>query len=142
MLINHLQPIVLLILLKIYSREKFEKNKTVLFLLITTYLLFIIPYSYKFKTTCTLKNEHNHLYWKWNDLENNELIYFIFLLCILSFGFIFPNKKIGIAFSIFSLLSYLISHVIYANQAIVGSMWCFFAAFGPIIFYIFKNFFK
>jgi hypothetical protein len=139
MLLNHLQPLVLLLLIYFYSRDNFNKYKSILLLLISIYLILIIIYSYKFKNECTIKNQNNNLYWKWNDMDNKFIVYLVFLICLISFGFVFPNKNIGIAFSVYTLLTYLVSFFIYYNTKVIGSMWCFFAVFAPMLFYIFKN---
>lgn len=138
MLINHLQPIVLLLTLYIYSPAKFNQYKFILLLLISIYSVIIVDYSRKFKNECTIKDENNNLNWKWNHMDNKILVYLVFLLCLVSFGFIFPNKNTGMIFSVFSLVSYIVSYFIYKDKNVVGSMWCFFSSFAPILFYMLK----
>lgn len=136
MILNHLQPVVLFILLCIYNKP-YKK----LFFIILIYLIFIIPYSLKFKNTCTMKDKNHHLNWEWNSMKYNKLVYAVFLFCLVSLGFFFPNKTYGKSFSLFTLLSYIISYCIYTKTNVVGSMWCFFTAFGPLfyLFYFHKN---
>ena len=134
MLLNHLQPIILFILIYIYSKEKFEKNKKLLLTLITIYIIVITFYSLKFKNECTMKDNKEHLNWEWNNKENKEIVYFIFLICIVSFGFFLPNN--GKSFSLAIMLSYLISYFIYHDKNIVGSMWCFISVFAPLLYYL------
>ena len=128
MILNHLQPVILCILL-FYFKEKF--NKKILLLLII-YLIVIIPYSLKFKNECTMK-ENTHLNWEWNHMDNAEITYAVFLITLIIFGLFIPN--IGKSFSLITLISYFFSYFIYKGT--VGSMWCFFSAFIPIIYYIY-----
>ena len=132
MILNHLQPVILCILLFIYSKEKFNKNKKLILTLITVYIVFIIPYSLKFKNQCTMKDTNNHLDWKWNHMDNGIIVYFLFLLCLVVFGYI-----LGKSFSLFALLSYSISYFIYSQEHITGSIWCMFSAFGPLLYFLF-----
>ena len=127
MLLNHLQPVVLFILKNIYLKtSKFE-----VFVLVV-YLLFIIPYSLQFikDKKCTEKNKNNHLLWKWNGLNNAEITYIVFLFTLVILGTF--NKS----FSLIIFLSFFTSYFIYNNETVVGNMWCFFAVFAPLFFYI------
>jgi len=134
MVLNHLQPVVLCILLILYNKP----DKKIFFILFV-YLLVIIPYSLKFKNTCTMKDEDQHLKWEWNRMKYNNLVYALFLCCLVLLGFFFPNKFYGKSFILFTLVSYCISFYIYRNTNVVGSMWCFFAAFGPLIYFLHFN---
>jgi hypothetical protein len=134
MILNHLQPIILFILLYIYS-SKFD-NK--LFLVILVYLIIIIPYSLQLnESSCTLKNKSNHLNWEWNYMDYYYIVYTYFVICLMIFGFFFENKVYGNLFILFTLLSYSASFFIYDKTKVVGSMWCFFSVFAPLLFYIF-----
>jgi len=133
MILNHLQPVVLYILLYIFNEKIRENNALKILLLI--YILVIIPYSLQFKFECTLK-QNEHLYWKWNGKKYNFETYTIFLFCLVVFGFFFPNLKVGISFSIIAFVGYILSYFIYGNSGTVGSMWCFISAFAPIIYYL------
>ncbi len=46
-----------------------------------------------------------------------------------------PDKKSGIILSGISLISYLISYFIYKSQKVIGSLWCLFASFTPVLWY-------
>lgn len=140
MILNHLQPIILCLLLFIYSKSKFNENKKLILTLITIYIVFIIPYSLKFKNQCTMKNDNNNLNWEWNHMVNGQIVYSLFLLCLVVFGYFLPN--LGKSFSLFALLSYGISYFIYSQQHIVGQIWCMFSAFGPLLYFLFYTFLK
>jgi hypothetical protein len=140
MILNHLQPVILFILLVVFSKEKFNKHKESLILLIVIYISVIVKYSLQFEKECILKDtKTNHLHYQWNSMEYNTIAYTLFLLCFIVFGLFFPNKQIGISFSILSIISYIISSFIYTNTPVVGSMWCFFASFAPMFFYILRK---
>ena len=134
MILNHLQPIVLALLIYLFNNDV---NLNHLLPLVIVYSLVITHYSLKFKKgeeACTMKNKYSHLNWKWNDLDNKTEVYILFLITLFLLGFFFPNKKIGVTFSIFAVLSFVISYFIYNHKGSVGSMWCFFTAFAPYIF--------
>jgi hypothetical protein len=135
MILNHLQPIVLFLLLLIYNRNKIDSKIT---LLILVYTICITLYSLQLKNECTLKNNNGNLIWEWNKQKYSGVIYLLFLTCFIVSGLYFPNIKYGIAFSIYSLLSYILSSYIYFGTHVIGSMWCFFAVFSTYIFYILK----
>ena len=127
MLLNHLQPIILFILKNVYLKT----SKVEVFVLIV-YLMTIIPYSLQFikDKKCTEKSKTNHLLWKWNGLDYAEIVYIIFLITLVILSSF--NKS----FSLIIFLSFFLSYFIYHNETVVGNMWCFFAVFAPLFFYI------
>ncbi len=50
-----------------------------------------------------------------------------------------PDKKSGTILSVISLVSFLISFFIYKEQRVVGSLWCLFASFTPVLWYGYKK---
>jgi len=129
MIINHLQPIVLFALVHFYLKPKNEN-----YLLLVLYVTLITFYSMQFNKECTLKDEQGHLNWKWNSLHYN-CVYLLFLGCLVIFGLNLPQY--GKIFSVFSVVGYFASYFIYKDTNVIGSMWCFFAAFAPLLFLIF-----
>jgi hypothetical protein len=127
MLLNHLQPVVLFILKNIYLKT----SKVDVFVLIV-YLMVIIPYSLQFikNKKCTEKSKNKHLLWKWNGLNDAEITYIIFLFTLVILGNF--NKL----FSLIIFLSFFTSYFIYNTESVTGNMWCFFAVFAPLFFYI------
>jgi hypothetical protein len=139
MWLNHLQPIILGILVLI-----FNKNLAYFYGIIgvlVVYLCIIIPYSLQFWKTniiqCTLKNvKTKHLLWNWNGLNYSTIVYLLFLftmVCLFIYGL--PNKILGIISAIVAVFTFGSSKIIYP-QKFVGAMWCFYTAFIPIIYYI------
>ncbi len=142
MILNHLQPVVLAILILVLNKDldKNIKNKIVSFTAV--YIVVITFYSFQFfnNTKCTIKNIHNHLGWEWNGMEYRVFVYLLFLFTMF---YLFlkgtPNKKYGKILAGITLISYPISYFIYKDQQVIGSMWCLFASFMPIIWFFLRK---
>jgi hypothetical protein len=139
MWLNHLQPIVLGILVLIFNKNLVYFYRIIGVLI--AYLCIIIPYSLQFGEKniikCTLKNvKTKHLLWTWNGLNYSITVYIFFLF---SFVYLFlyglPNKILGVICAIIAVFTFGTSLIIYP-QNFVGAMWCFYTAFIPIIYYI------
>lgn len=138
MWLNHLQPIVLGLLVIIF-------NPTIPYFIISIiillYLCVIIPYSLQYKDIgkleCTIKNlKTDHLKWVWNYLHHHGLVYALFLLAFVLISLYgLPNKELGIYAAIVAVLTFFSSAFIYKNH--VGSMWCFYTVFIPILYYLY-----
>lgn len=142
MLLNHLQPIVLSILILLLNHDLSTLTKQIIILSTIIYAIVITAYSLQFKSDdgCTIKNEYNHLEWDWNKMKNRTIVYMLFLfMLILLFYIGTPDKKSGIILSVISLISYLISFFIYRKERVVGSLWCLFASFTPVLWYGYKK---
>ena len=142
MVLNHLQPIVLSILILLLNKNLSVTTKKIIILSTIIYAIVITIYSYQFalEDECTIKNEHKHLEWKWNGMKYRASVYILFLFMLIMLFYIgTPDKKSGIILSGLSLISYLISYFIYKDQKVVGSLWCLFASFTPIIWYTFNK---
>ena len=148
MIVNHLQPVVLYLLVKAYG-----KTNKVMDLLLVIYLIVISGYSKDYlmgdnysnstnSSYCTIKDSHTHLNWEWNHQTNAEIVYAIFLICLVVFGMGIPTKLYSMVFVVIALLSYTISSFIYSKTNSVGSMWCFFSAFAPFLFILIRYSFK
>jgi len=91
-ILNHLQPIVLGLLILYYNTQLSYQDKLMILCILCIYLCVIIPYSWQYviKTQCTLKNKDNHLDWKWNWQKYNILVYgvFVITLTLLYFRFV------------------------------------------------------
>ena len=145
MWLNHLQPVVLGLLVIIFNNNK----PTIYYisLIIIIYLCGIIPYSLQYKDIgnlqCTIRNlKSQHLSWKWNDLKYSKIIYTLFfcIALILIFYFGLPNKTLKIYTIIITIITYISSSIIYRNN--VGSLWCFYTVFIPIIYYLYCKIFN
>jgi hypothetical protein len=151
MWLNHLQPVVLGLLVIIFNNNNNNNNNKNLilyiFIIIFIYLCVIIPYSLQYKDIgklqCTIKNPiTNHLDWNWNNLKYNNFVYTIFfcLALILIFYIGLPNKKLKIYAGIVIFVTYISSVIIYNNN--IGALWCFYTVFIPIIYYLYCKIFN
>jgi hypothetical protein len=141
LLINHLQPIILVACIFLFNKENVSPK---MIWLLVFYTVVISLYSFKFlkSGSCTMKSNtsgNSHLIWKWNILDHADIIYAIFLISLMLIGIWgFPTKSSGILFALLCFFSFMFSRFIYGKQNVVGAMWCFFAAFIPI-FYLVKH---
>ena len=141
MILNHLQPIVLGIIIFILNKK--IRNKFLFYLSLFVYLLVIIPYSIQFilkpELQCTLKANSTHLKWYWNSLNYGALVYTIFLFTFCTLTIVgFDNIKTGIFMAFFGVLSFLLSLYFYKSRH-VGALWCYFVVFFPIMYYLFRT---
>jgi hypothetical protein len=87
-----------------------------------------------FPNECTKVTEISspHLYWKWNDYDIISFVYYtLFLLSIVILSI--NGLEHGYHLAIISILSYIISFLIYNKNKSIGAMWCFISAFVPYI---------
>ena len=135
-ILNHLQPIMLgMIILCINTELSYQDVKTILWILLI-YLCVMVPYTWQCvaKTQCTLKNNNNHMDWKWNHMDYGLLVYLVFLItCFLLFYWFVPVY--GMFFAFVTLYTFILSAIFYNNE--IGNMWCFFTIFLPILYYFF-----
>ena len=140
MVLNHLQPIVLGLLILYFNKNVSTK---IMYIIMFLYLCIIIPYSIQFlnnkKLECTIKTSKNHhLIWIWNNMFFAYKIYLIFLLtlCFLIY-FGFPNRYKFIAILV-TLISFGTSQFFYYKEGVMGSLWCFYILFITYIYYIYN----
>jgi hypothetical protein len=141
MIFNHLQPIVLGLLIWYFTNKIGYYSKYILII----YILFVSSYSLNsyFKINHTLTKTikgKKIIYWEWNYFNGANFIYMLFLLClsILTLeNFEYPLNIILTCFSVFSLVYSFNKH----NS--VGRFWCSYASIFPffiiILIKIFPN---
>lgn len=136
MLLNNSQPIVLGMIILLFN----PKHQNIILSFMLLYLCVAIPYSIPFvtdkKLQCTLKGKENHLIWNWNLLKDNVIMYsiYLFVVCgMLIYGV--TNYKIGLLFAMIAIITFLSSLFIYTTKY-VGTIWCYYAVFLPIILYL------
>ena len=145
MVLNHLQPIILGIIILIFNKNIKKINKIGVIISMLIYAYFIIPGSIKYlnnpKYQCTIKGDKTnpHLVWKWNEMNNSTIVYVVFF-CVMCFLFLIglPTIKEGIVASLVAYITYSTSANIYPQNS-VGALWCFYVAFVPIIYYILRK---
>ena len=145
MILNHLQPIVLGIILLLVSNPT-NYQKYIIISIIFIYLLCAIPYSIMFlKNTnnqYTIKNKKTkHLTWKWNEEKYAISFYIVFLLSIvLLFIYGMPTIQQGIFLAFITIFLYLSTLLFYYSKHL-GSMWCFYSSLVPIVYYIIRYYY-
>jgi len=136
MILNHLQPVVLGIILLILNPTNQYINWIITIILL--YLCVIIPYSTQMINKdyqCTIKGD-KHLLWKWNLMNYNGLVYTIFLITMIVVSLLgFPEFKDGMYFSTVTFFTYITSLYLYPAD-VMGAMWCYYTAFIPILYFI------
>jgi hypothetical protein len=136
MIVNHLQPIILAIVLYIFN----GKLPNLSICIVILYTIVALHYTASLNTDYTLVKPvktksgkvKTSLYWQWNSSRNNYLVYTIFLitLSVLSFeNFNYPTNIILIFINIFS---FLLSNFYYKTGHI-GRMWCKISSGIPLI---------
>jgi len=135
-ILNHLQPIMLgIIILCVNTELSYQDIKTILLILLI-YLCVMVPYTWQciVKTQCTLKDNNNHMDWKWNHFDYWILVYLVFLItCVLLYYWFVPVY--GMFFAFVTLYTFILSAIFYNKE--IGNMWCFFTIFLPILYYLF-----
>ena len=133
MIWNHLEPIVLGLLIYNYS----SLTSLSIFILLLYTISMII---YSVKGWSTLKGTKSKcggsLYWQWNNMNGSVFVYTLFLLCLiilLQQQFTGWIKWLGI---VITLCSFFFSLYKYQTSASTGRFWCYFAAFSPLLFLI------
>ena len=124
MILNHLQPIVLFLVIILFNKNIHNKNFNIMLILTLIYTLSIFSYSLQFK------NE-----WKWNSMKYSTIMYILFLISMLVLTYLgMPSHKV--IFTLIVFITFLISKIIYSKEHVTGALWCFFAAFAPMVYYL------
>jgi hypothetical protein len=135
-ILNHLQPIILYLSINFFNKN--IKNKEILNVMIGIYILCAIKYStYVYPLNCTILDNKNHLFWKWNHSKYNLYFYILFLVTLILLSYFGFTKPYNIIFAFIIIGTYLLSLYKYGNTKAVGAIWCWFAALIPcfIMFY-------
>lgn len=128
---NHLQPIILYLLQIAYG----FKQSTISFSILLLYLVFGLFYNIEAFTniTCTLPI-NGVMDWKWNNLPGKYLYYALFLGYLVSASFNFTDDLFKIITAITTVLTIAIAHKTPILNKSVGRIWCYYAAFMPLLF--------
>lgn len=143
MMANHLQPIVLAILIYLFT-GKLGKSSQIIILIYTIFVVFFTILMYK-KINYTVVDEISVRYtneikpslnWSWN---NNGYLFCVFFLisCIILF---YENFKypLNIFLIFIAVLSFILS-AYYFKKKFMGRFWCKITAFMPIFFILFDK---
>jgi len=139
--LNHLQPLVLGGLVLLLS-PRLEYASWIIGIM-AAYTAAIVPYSLQYSdkgaTHCTTPRPGDpHLFWRWNSQNYNQYAYSIFLVTMVSIGLLgMPTFEQGVAAALIITGLYLVSLLLYRRDT-AGALWCFFGAFVPLSYYLFR----
>ena len=142
MLTNHLQPIVLALLI-IYVGKRELSRVTICSVVLYSIVAMIYSVQAWFKLDYTLVDADStpSLNWQWNHMPNYFLVYTCYLVAFILLmhdGFDWPLNWMMI---IICLVSFVLSYHYYKGKTAVGRFWCYFASYIPLllVFYIVTN---
>ena len=143
MVFVHTQPIVLGLIILYFAGQKMVSWRiNSIIALIVIYAIVVAGYSLPFlvdpSNQCILKNETNHLQWKWNSREGSSYVYTLYMITFCSLFIL--GMKYGLFFAGVAVFSLLSSLVLYPGS-VVGSIWCYYVAYLPILYFITRVFF-
>jgi len=133
-ILNHLQPIILYLLIKYYNDGRTFDLPKWLNILIIVYTIATIYYTkYVMTNECSLISPESspHIEWLWNNTEYGNLYYGLFLVVLLSLTY--HGLSNNILHTSLMLIGYIVSISLYSKKKSVGSVWCFYAAFAPLL---------
>ena len=143
MVVNHLQPIVLALILYIYN----GKLPILSIYTVILYIIVVVPYTINLNIDYTLvkniKTKKNKtktsLYWQWNSAHNSYLVYAIFLITLSVLSFENFNYPMNIILVFINLSSFFLSNFYYKSEY-VGRFWCETASLIPLLLLILNQF--
>ena len=133
--LNHFQPIILYFLIIYYNSnlDKYRKNiiNLIIIIYITTTIAYLI-YNYKLLDSCTIGIENKkELFWQIHH-GNFKKYYYIFVFALF-FMILLGLKKHNYLNAYIILASIIISYIVYDKNKAVGTIWCLFSAYIPLI---------
>ena len=137
--VNMSQPLFLLLASRLFYPS--NKNAYILYASGILYTLYEIYHFIEFQKVshCTTPRKNDpHLVWSWLNMHNTHITWFVYLTSIFTlFVFGMPRIDQGIYIGTSGVLLAVVSAVLYPGRS-VGSIWCFFSAFIPVIYIISK----
>ena len=129
-LFNHLQPIVLFILLCVVYHKfniYFVGLNVIYFIyVIVKYIDFVIH-----EKNLVTNVQNGHLYWKWKDDFNYHFYFMILLFNI----FMYLPTNYAFMFIALGLMTFFYSKKFFKNN--FGELWCYYTAYLPMVILIF-----
>jgi hypothetical protein len=136
-IVNHTEPIILWISILLLSSKQLPLFVNIL---MTGFIIITIFYTENYfnnsknnNNECSLVTPESkpHILWPWNLEKNNNIYYLFFLLCLNVL--LINGIDHGYHLALLTTISFTISKLIYEDKKVIGSMWCFIAAFLPWI---------
>lgn len=141
MLANHLQPIILALLIYIFTGS-LGKLSQIILLVYTVVIIYYSMFTWnKIKYTLEEKigggDSRSSLRWDWTLQKNNFGVYFLFIITLSILTYENFNYPMGIILLYTNLITFLLS-AYYLKTKFIGRFWCKIAAFIPIMFIFIK----
>jgi hypothetical protein len=137
-IITYIQPIFLYILIMYYNKELTQTKKNILSLLLGLYIIGIyqlLKNKYPLECTIVTPNSKPYLDWSWiYDTKKNNKFNLLYLIVLGVLFYIGIPSPYNIYLFVLCIGSFVASYYI-SNGTKFGSIWCWFAAVGPLILY-------
>jgi len=139
MITNHLQPIILALI--VYNVSLKFSSITIFFLIL--YIIFGIIYSTfafnKIKYTLVTKKSFPVLFWEWNTLKGYFTMYTLFLI-VFSLLFLELPYPINYIMLFLNLTSFIFS-TYSIKKSSAGKLWCVIAVYAPLLLIVLETFY-
>lgn len=136
MIWNHLEPIVLALLIPMIMKTQLSVPSK---LIVCVYTISIVIYSIygwnTLKGTGQTNQTCGSLYWQWNNMKGSSIVYSLFLVCLVVLAYQFTGWIRVLCISL-TLLSFFFSVYKYRISYSTGRFWCYFASFSSFFFII------
>ncbi len=130
------EPLILGLLVLLINNKLTSELKNIFILLLFLFFILFLVHNFTINESCTIKNDNDHLEWKWSSKKNSNMYYIVFIILFFFFSYKgFPNKMYGEVVAFILLITYIASRIIYKN-ADSGTIWCYYGALVPIFWYI------
>lgn len=138
MITNHLQPIVLMLLIMFVMKKKLNTiTKSILGLYAVTAIIYSISNWGNLQGTQKTAESGDSLDWTWNHFTHSGILYALFLLSLVILIYTnFSDKGLRIISILLVLITFFFSVWKYQIKLSAGRFWCYFASLVPIIYLI------
>ena len=132
MVSNHLQPIVLALLVHAYVRRLTLLSLVVVWTYVAVASVYTLAHWSDVHYTNVHPKSYPSLYWEWNDKPGAQLLYALFVATlVVLFGLNF-KAPLNVVLAGLAVASFALSWYYYKGKTAVGRFWCYFAAFLPM----------
>jgi hypothetical protein len=143
-MINFIQPIMLYLAI-IYFNKNIEKHKkTKISIVIFLYVLSLALYSLNlFPLGCSgvTKSSYPYLQWSWHYKKYPNFICAMFPISLTLLFYYGLDKPYNVYVALISIISFVISFIIYNEKKAFGNIWCWFSAFIPLCFILYDKYY-
>ncbi len=138
MISNHLQPIVLGLLIMFVMNKNLDGiSKSVLGLYTVVMVVYSIANWNKLKGTQKTIESKDSLNWTWNHFKYSEILYTLFLASlVVLFYRNFSDARLRTVSVFLVVVSFFFSLWKYQIKLSTGRFWCYFASLAPLIYLI------